>query len=33
MARDLIGWEAEYGIDRMCADHWRWQMQNPNGYR
>ncbi|WP_374625655.1 UDP-glucose 4-epimerase GalE [Pandoraea sp.] len=33
LARDLIGWEAEFGIDRMCADHWRWQMQNPNGYR
>ncbi|QDX23563.1 UDP-glucose 4-epimerase GalE [Pandoraea pnomenusa] len=33
LARTLLGWEAEYGIDRMCADHWRWQMQNPDGYR
>lgn len=33
LARTLMGWEAEYGIDRMCADHWRWQMQNPDGYR
>ncbi len=33
LARTLIGWEAEYDIDRMCADHWRWQLQNPDGYR
>lgn len=30
-AREL-GWRAEFGIDRMCADAWRWQSQNPNGY-
>ena len=29
--RDL-GWKAELGLDRMCADSWRWQSQNPNGY-
>lgn len=27
-----LGWRAEYGIDRMCEDSWRWQSQNPNGY-
>lgn len=27
-----LGWKAEYGIDRMCEDTWRWQSQNPNGY-
>ena len=27
-----LGWEAEYGIDEMCADSWNWQKQNPNGY-
>ena len=27
-----LGWEAEYGIDEMCADSWKWQTQNPNGY-
>ncbi len=27
-----LGWRAEYGIDRMCADAWRWQSQNPNGF-
>ncbi|MDR1136734.1 MAG: UDP-glucose 4-epimerase GalE [Synergistaceae bacterium] len=27
-----LGWKAEYGIDEMCADSWRWQSANPNGY-
>ena len=27
-----LGWKAEYGIEQMCADSWRWQKQNPNGY-
>ncbi len=27
-----LGWSAEYGIERMCADSWRWQSMNPNGY-
>ena len=31
-ARDLMGWSAQYGIDDMCADSWRWQSMNPNGY-
>lgn len=31
-ARDELGWIAEYDLDRMCADSWRWQSQNPNGY-
>ena len=28
-----LGWKAEYGIDDMCQDSWRWQSQNPNGYK
>ncbi|MEM9599707.1 MAG: UDP-glucose 4-epimerase GalE [Pseudomonadota bacterium] len=20
-----LGWKAQFGVDRMCADHWRWQ--------
>ncbi len=28
-----LGWKARYGIDEMCADTWRWQSMNPNGYR
>jgi UDP-glucose 4-epimerase len=31
-AREL-GWRAEHGIDRMCEDAWRWQSQNPDGYK
>ena len=30
-AREL-NWKAERGIDEMCADSWRWQSQNPDGY-
>lgn len=32
LAERELGWKAEFDIDRMCADHWRWQSQNPNGY-
>lgn len=28
-----IGWKAEFGLDEMIGDGWRWQSQNPNGYR
>lgn len=31
-AKAELGWEAEYGIDEMCEDSWRWQSNNPNGY-
>lgn len=31
-AADLLGWKAEFGIERMCEDNWRWQHNNPNGY-
>ena len=31
-AKHLLGWQAEFDIERMCADTWRWQSQNPNGY-
>jgi UDP-glucose 4-epimerase len=27
-----LGWSARRGIDEMCADVWRWQSANPNGY-
>ena len=27
-----LGWRAEYDIQRMVTDHWRWQSANPNGY-
>lgn len=31
-AAQELGWEAEYDLDRMCEDTWRWQSQNPDGY-
>lgn len=31
-AKNELGWEAKYDLDRMCADSWRWQSNNPNGY-
>ena len=32
-ARDELGWEAQFGIEEMCADSWRWQSSNPDGYK
>jgi len=32
-AARLLGWSAERSIEQACADGWRWQQQNPNGYR
>ena len=33
LAQRLLGWQARHGLDRMCADSWRWQTQNPNGFQ
>lgn len=32
-AYKVLGWKAEKDIDEMCEDSWRWQLQNPNGYK
>lgn len=32
LATELLGWHAEYGLDAMCADAWRWQSGNPEGF-
>ena len=32
-ARTVLGWEARRSLDEMCADSWRWQSGNPNGYQ
>ena len=32
LAQEQLGWSAERGIDEMCADAWRWQSANPDGY-
>jgi UDP-glucose 4-epimerase len=31
-ASQLMGWKATRSLETMCADHWRWQSNNPNGY-
>lgn len=31
-AKAELGWEAQYGIDEMCASSWNWQKHNPQGY-
>ena len=28
-----LNWKASRGLDEMCQDAWRWQSNNPNGYR
>jgi UDP-glucose 4-epimerase len=33
LAQQLLGWQAQLTLDQMCADTWRWQSSNPNGYR
>jgi UDP-glucose 4-epimerase len=33
LARSLLGWTSRRSLTQMCADHWHWQMKNPNGYR
>eukprot|EP00036_Acanthoecidae_sp_10tr_P009325 CAMPEP_0182925978 /NCGR_PEP_ID=MMETSP0105_2-20130417/10761_1 /TAXON_ID=81532 ORGANISM="Acanthoeca-like sp., Strain 10tr" /NCGR_SAMPLE_ID=MMETSP0105_2 /ASSEMBLY_ACC=CAM_ASM_000205 /LENGTH=345 /DNA_ID=CAMNT_0025063849 /DNA_START=44 /DNA_END=1081 /DNA_ORIENTATION=+ len=30
--RELGGWKCTRDIDEMCADGWRWQSNNPNGF-
>ena len=31
-ARNELGWQATRSLDDMCADTWRWQQKNPQGY-
>jgi UDP-glucose 4-epimerase len=32
LAQAELGWVATRGLDEMCADTWRWQSRNPQGY-
>lgn len=32
-AQRLLGWHASRTLTDMCEDAWRWQRNNPNGYR
>lgn len=31
-AKEVLNWEPKKNIDDMCADSWKWQSKNPNGY-
>lgn len=31
-ARAELGWKAQFGLEEMCEDTWRWQKNNPNGF-
>lgn len=33
MAKTLLGWRATRDLNQMCADTWRWQSNNPQGYK
>jgi UDP-glucose 4-epimerase len=32
LAQEALGWKAQLGVERMCADAWRWQSMNPHGF-
>jgi UDP-glucose 4-epimerase len=32
LATELLGWSPTRTLDDMCADHWRWQRENPDGF-
>ncbi|PID78149.1 MAG: UDP-glucose 4-epimerase GalE [Deltaproteobacteria bacterium] len=32
-AKEFLGWEAKYGIEKMAEDGWNWQKRNPDGYK
>ena len=32
-AKELLNWEAQFGVEDMCRDTWKWQSQNPQGYK
>lgn len=32
-AKEKLNWDAQLELDRMCEDTWRWQINNPNGYK
>ena len=31
-AKEVLGWEAQYDLKKMCEDSARWQKMNPDGY-
>lgn len=33
LAEEELGWKAKFSLEEMCADFWRWQTMNPDGYK
>ena len=33
LAHSILGWQVQKTIEDACADSWRWQRANPNGYK
>ncbi len=33
LAERELGWRATRGVEEMCASHWKWQSNNPRGYK
>jgi UDP-glucose 4-epimerase len=33
LAQRVLGWQSQRSLQEMCADAWRWQSRNPDGYR
>ncbi|MBT8332800.1 MAG: UDP-glucose 4-epimerase GalE [Desulfobacterales bacterium] len=31
-AAEELGWTAQFGLEEMCRDGWKWQIANPDGY-
>lgn len=31
-AKEVLHWQTQLNLDRMCADAWRWQSMNPQGF-
>lgn len=32
LSKEILGWQAAKGLSDMCADSWRWQSKNLNGF-
>ena len=32
LAKELLGWSADWDMVKMCEDAWRWQLANPMGF-
>jgi len=33
LAKEVLGWEVTRDLEQMCRSSWKWQSNNPNGYK